>query len=61
MPKNEKSEFAKSGLRRIKDAENPCLSPAHNPPSHIVLLPGTYEYICPSCGNRVEFTVFGVS
>ena len=47
-----------SGLKKIKDAEQPCLSPEHNPPSHIVLEPGgTYEYVCPACGKRIEFTV----
>jgi len=46
-----------SGLRKIKDAEKTCLSSEHNPPSQIVLESGTYEYVCPSCGKRTEFTV----
>jgi len=28
-----------------------CNSPEHNPPMHIVLQPGTYEWTCPVCGN----------
>jgi hypothetical protein len=46
-----------SGLRKIKDAEKPCMHPEHNPPSMIVLSPGTYEHTCPGCGNTVIFTV----
>jgi hypothetical protein len=45
------------GLRKIRDSKPPCLSPSHNPPSHIVLEPGDYEYVCPSCGQRTTFTV----
>ena len=45
------------GLRKIKDAEKPCLSPQHEPPNMIVLEPGTYEYTCPSCGKQYVFTV----
>lgn len=29
----------------------PCLSPDHNPPTHIVLEPGTHEHTCPLCGK----------
>ncbi len=46
-----------SGLRKIEDAKQPCLSPEHNPPMNIYLEPGTYEYVCPSCGERVVFVV----
>jgi hypothetical protein len=46
-----------SGLKKIEDEKKPCFSPEHNPPSQIVLAPGTYEYVCPSCGERVVFTV----
>jgi hypothetical protein len=53
-------EQKKTGLRKIGDSEQVCLSPEHNPPSHIVLEPGTYEYVCPSCGKRIEFIVQGV-
>ena len=51
------SSSAKGGLRKIKDAEQPCLSPQHKPPMHIYLTAGTYEYTCPSCGKVVVFTV----
>lgn len=34
-----------------------CLDPEHNPPTHIVLEPGTYKYTCPSCGKVTVFTV----
>ena len=29
------------GLRKIADVKPPCLSHEHNPPSHLVLSPGT--------------------
>ncbi len=45
------------GLRKIADAPQQCLSPEHNPPSMIHLDPGTYEYVCPSCGHKTTFTV----
>jgi predicted RNA-binding Zn-ribbon protein involved in translation (DUF1610 family) len=47
----------KSGLKKIKDADKPCLSSEHNPPSHMVYSPGTYEYTCPSCGKVTIFEV----
>lgn len=37
--------------------EEQCTSSEHNPPMHIVLDPGTYEYTCPQCGKKVTFTV----
>jgi rRNA maturation endonuclease Nob1 len=46
--------------RKIKDIETwklPCYHPEHNPPSAMVYKPGTYEHICPGCGNRIVFTV----
>lgn len=49
--------IATSGLRKIKDAPKPCLHPEHNPPSHIVLEPGTYEHTCPGCGYKTIFEV----
>ncbi len=49
-----------SGLEKIKEAPKPCLDPAHNPPSHIVLEPGTYRYTCPTCGKVVEFIVSAI-
>ena len=44
-------------LEKIKDAPVPCSHPEHDPPSHIVLEPGTYKHTCPSCGEEVVFTV----
>ena len=52
------SENTAGGLRKIADAESaPCMSPEHNPPMHIVLEPGTYEYVCPACGQKTTFVV----
>lgn len=34
-----------------------CSDPEHNPPTMIVLEPGSYEYTCPTCGRLVFFTV----
>ena len=45
------------GLRKIADAPQPCFHPEHNPPTHIVLEPGLYEYTCPNCGRTSTFTV----
>lgn len=44
-------------LRKIKDAPKPCFHTEHRPPMHIVLQPGTYEHICPGCGQTIIFTV----
>lgn len=44
-------------LKKIKDAERPCLHPEHDVPMHIVLEAGEYEYTCPQCGKTVQFTV----
>ena len=46
-------------LRKIKtpSRQDKCLNAEHNPPSHIVLEAGTYEYICPSCGKKTIFEV----
>jgi len=56
-----------SPLRRLPDPPNQagavfpeCHDPEHNPPGHISLPPGRYEYTCPSCHRRIEFTVAGV-
>ena len=60
-----KSEYPKglidcSNLRKIRDIK-PCLDPAHNPPSHLYLEAGEYEWTCPSCGKKVEFIVPSVT
>jgi len=52
-----KENKVNGGLRKIADAKEPCLSNEHYPPNNIHLEPGTCEYICPSCGERSEFTV----
>ncbi len=52
-----RKEIKTTGLEKIGDIPNSCLSPEHNPPSMIVLEPGLYRYTCPACGNVVEFTV----
>ena len=39
----------------------PCRDPEHNPPTHIVLPPGTYENVCSSCGFVTRFQVGAVS
>jgi hypothetical protein len=49
-------------LKKINDKPNGyigkiCRHSEHNPPMHIVLEPGTYEYICPGCGNKTVFDV----
>ena len=46
-----------TGLRKIKDAERPCLHPKHNSPAFIVLDPGIYEYTCPGCGKTEQFRI----
>lgn len=47
----------RGGLKRIGEAKQPCISPEHNPPMHIVLPAGIYEYTCPSCGEKQTFEV----
>lgn len=44
----------KGGFRKIADHESQklCQHPEHEPPMHIALEPGTYEYECPSCGHK---------
>ena len=34
-----------------------CISPQHNPPSHMDYRPGRYQWTCPACGRSVVFTV----
>jgi hypothetical protein len=47
-------------LKKIADAPKFCHHPEHNPPSMIVLEPGTYEHTCPSCHAKIVFRVDGV-
>ena len=46
-------------LIKVADAQQPCMNPSHDPPSNMVLPPGTYQHTCPGCGNKVTFTVGG--
>lgn len=39
-------------IYKIGEVKQPCLHPEHNPPTHIVLEPGIYEYVCPGCGAK---------
>lgn len=48
--------------RKIEDVNEkyvgkPCYDPGHNVPGMQVFEPGTYEHTCPSCGNKIVFTV----
>lgn len=56
---NWRSGLQKGGFRKIAEPAkfNHCRHPEHNPPMHISLSPGTYEYCCPKCGNTIQFTV----
>ena len=49
------------GLRKIREftPQEICRHLEHNPPMHIVLSPGVYEYTCPGCGKTITFTVSG--
>ena len=42
---------------KIAEPKPVCLSPEHNPPTHMVFEPGIYRHICPNCGESQEFTV----
>lgn len=55
--KNEKPKMG--GLKKIADLPKGqrCIHPNHNPPMHIYLTDGIYEYTCPSCGHVQRFTV----
>ena len=43
----------KGGYRKIAelDGKLTCSHPDHNPPMHVVLSPGVWEYECPACGK----------
>ncbi|MCK9154502.1 MAG: hypothetical protein M0P12_00160 [Paludibacteraceae bacterium] len=34
-----------------KEYKKTCMSPTHNPPTHIYLTPGEHEWICEACGT----------
>lgn len=46
-------------LRKIKSLweKQPCQSTEHNPPSHMYLENGIYEWTCTSCGAKTTFEV----
>jgi predicted RNA-binding Zn-ribbon protein involved in translation (DUF1610 family) len=44
-------------LKKIHEFPQPCIHPEHDPPMHIVLEEGVYEYTCPGCGAKQIFTV----
>lgn len=48
-------------LRKIDNVNTseftPCYNSEHEPPSHIVLDPGTWEHTCPGCGKKQTFIV----
>ena len=51
-------------MRRIdKDddhwTKDECRDPEHSPPTMISLPPGTYEHVCPSCGQKIVVVVQG--
>jgi hypothetical protein len=48
---------AVSTLKKIADPEKHCRHPEHEPPTHIVLEPGTWEHTCPGCGCKRVFVV----
>ena len=37
--------------------KEPCMSPEHNPPSMMVLQPGTHTWKCPKCGAIQKINV----
>ncbi len=39
------------------DIKDICTHPEHNPPSHIVLEPGTHYYECPSCQKETILVI----
>lgn len=43
--------------KKIADAPKPCRHPEHDPASHKVREPGTYEHTCPACGKTITFNV----
>lgn len=42
---------------KIRDADRPCTSPDHSPPTMQVFSPGTYKHTCSACGHVTWFTV----
>jgi hypothetical protein len=44
-------------LKQIREGVVPCMDQEHEPPKLIALKPGTYEHVCPSCGQKKQFTI----
>lgn len=47
----------RGGLKKIGEVKRACRNPSHNPPMHIVLEDGIYEWTCPGCKQTQTFTV----
>lgn len=61
LPLGSSNFHKEGGLRKIREftPQEICRHPEHNPPMHIVLSPGIYEYTCPGCGKTITFIVSG--
>lgn len=46
-----------AGTRKVAEPRQFCRHPEHKPAGHIVLQPGTYEHVCPGCGQTTRFHV----
>lgn len=46
---------------KIAEPEKICTHPEHDPATHQVFEPGTYEHTCPACGKKQIFTVPNVT
>lgn len=61
LEQNRNEFYPKGGTKKIADAPpRLCQDPEHKPPGMIVLEPGMYEHICPTCGKKIVFTVSGI-
>lgn len=49
-----------SGLKKISESKNICLNSNHEPPSHMVLSPGVYEYVCPGCKEKTIIEISNI-
>lgn len=47
----------KQNTIKIAEPEKVCNHRSHNPPSHRVYSPGTWQHTCPGCGNIIVFTI----
>lgn len=49
-------------IRKIHDTtwewlKKPCSDADHNVPDMMLLSPGKYEHVCPSCGKKTIFSI----